>query len=120
MGTVAAREPVVWWILGYPFQAGPMVVCLMAVLITRVVIGLQAKSKGQFWLDVAIILICMLVTVLWVQAHQMDLLAAGLTGIGIGATGTGIIGFAKSAVVDKAKQRFADALDAFMGTNNKP
>ncbi|WP_288413886.1 hypothetical protein [uncultured Novosphingobium sp.] len=116
MGTFAAREPVVWWIAGYPFVAGPMVVCIMAVIITRVVIGLQAHTKGQWALDVAISALCLLVSVLWVQAHDLDLLKAGITGIGIGATGAGIIGFAKSAVIGRVKAGF----DAFMGTSSKP
>lgn len=76
-----------------------MVVCMMAVFITRIVIRPQAKSKGQWALDFAITALCLLITVLWVQAHQLELLAAGITGIGIGAAGASIIGFAKSAVV---------------------
>jgi hypothetical protein len=116
MGAVVTREPVVWWIVGYPFPAGPMVVCIMAVIITRVVIGLQAQTKGQWALDLAISALCLLVTVLWVQAHQLDLLAAGITGIGVGAAGATLIGFAKSAVMGRAKA----ALDAFLGTGTKP
>ncbi|MGJ0236996.1 hypothetical protein ACQEPB_00545 [Novosphingobium fluoreni] len=116
MGSVAAREPVVWWIAGYPFVAGPMVVCTMAVIITRVVIGLQAHTKGQWALDIAISALCLLVSVLWVQAHQLDLLKAGITGIGVGATGAGIIGFAKSAVMGRVKA----GIDAFLGTSSKP
>lgn len=116
MGTAVAREPVVWWIVGYPFPAGPMVVCILAVIITRLVIGLQAHTKGQWALDVAITALCLLVSVLWVQAHQLDLLKAGITGIGIGASGAGVIGFAKSAVAGRAKAAF----DAFLGTSTKP
>lgn len=116
MGTAVAREPVIWWIVGYPFPAGSMVVCILAVIITRLVIGLQANTKGQWALDFAITALCLLVAVLWVQAHQLDLLAAGVTGIGIGAAGASVIGFAKSAVIGRAKA----ALDAFMGTSNKP
>jgi hypothetical protein len=89
MGTsvVAAREPVVWWIVGYPFPEGPLVVCILAVIITRLVIGLQAQTKGQWALDLAITALCLRVAVLWVQAHQLDLLAAGITRMGIGAAG---------------------------------
>ena len=93
-----------------------MVVCMMAVIITRVVIGLQAHTKGQWALDLAISALCLLVSVLWVQAHQLDLLAAGITGIGIGAAGATLIGFAKSTVMGRAKA----ALDAFLGTGTKP
>ena len=116
MGTAVTREPVIWWIAGYPFAAGPMVVCILAVIITRVVIGLQAQGRAQWALDIAITLLCLLVSVLWVQAHQLDLLAAGITGIGIGVTGVGLIGFAKSAVMGRAKA----AIEAFMGTSTKP
>jgi len=120
MGTAVAREPVVWWIVGYPFPAGPTVVCILAVIITRVVIGLQARTKGQWALDLAISALCLLVSVLWVQAHQLDLLAAGITGIGVGGIGVGIIGFAKSAVAGKWRAALAAAVDVFRGTSNKP
>jgi hypothetical protein len=116
MGSIVSREPVVWWIVGYPFPAGPMVVCILAVIITRVVIGLQAQGRAQWALDAAITALCLLVTVLWVQSHQLELLPAGITGIGIGSAGAGLIGFAKSAVMGRAKA----ALDAFLGTAPKP
>ncbi|WP_232016111.1 hypothetical protein [Sphingobium sp. YG1] len=116
MGSVASQKPVIWWLFGYPFPAGPMVICILAVIITRVVIGLQAQGKAQWALDGAITALCLLVTVLWVQAHQLDLLAAGITGIGIGALGAGIISIAKGAVGG----RFKAAMDAFFGTTGKP
>jgi hypothetical protein len=116
MGSVISQKPVVWWPFGYSFPAGPLVICILAVIITRVVIGLQAKGKAQWALDGAITALCLLVTVLWVQAHQLDLLAAGITGIGIGGIGAGIIGIAKGAVGG----RFKAALDAFFGTTGKP
>ncbi len=108
---ISSREPVIWWIFGEPFHAGPTIVCICAVIITRVIIGLQAKSKAQWTLDAAITMLCLLVAVLWVQAQSLELLAAGITGIGIGSLGAGIIGIAKSAVGG----RFKAAIDAFMG-----
>lgn len=116
MGSVVTRDPVVWWIFGEPFHAGPTIVCICAVIITRFIIGLQAKGRAQWALDVAITLLCLLVSILWVQAQGLELLAAGITGIGIGATGAGIIGLAKSQVGGRARK----ALDAFMGTDGKP
>jgi len=97
-----------------------MVVCILAVLITRLVIGLQAHTKGQWALDIAITALCLLVTVLWVQAHQLDLLAAGITGIGVGAAGASIIGVAKSATTGKWKEAVTAAIDVFRGTSGKP
>ncbi len=80
-----------------------MVVCICAVIITRVVIGLQAKGKAQWALDLSITALCLLVTVLWVQAHQLDMLAAGITGIGIAAIGASIIGMVKGFVAGRIK-----------------
>lgn len=119
-GTVVSREPVIWWIGGYPFVAGPMVICILAVIITRVVIGLQAQGRKQWALDVAITLLCTLVTVLWVQAHRLELLAAGITGIGIGAAGATIISFAKTATMGKWKEAITAAFDVFRGSGTKP
>ncbi len=112
MTSIASREPVIWWIFGEPFHAGPTIVCICGVIITRVIIGLQAKGKAQWTLDIAITLLCLLVATLWVQAQNLELLAAGITGIGVGSLGAGLIGIAKSAIGG----RFKAALDAFMGT----
>lgn len=112
MTSIASREPVIWWIFGEPFHAGPTIVCICGVIITRVIIGLQAKGKAQWTLDIAITLLCLLVATLWVQAQNLELLAAGITGIGVGSLGAGLIGIAKSAIGG----RFKAAIDAFMGT----
>ena len=112
MTSVVSREPVIWWIFGEPFHAGPTIVCICGVIITRVIIGLQAKGKAQWTLDIAITALCLLVATLWVQAQELELLAAGITGIGVGSLGAGVIGIAKSAVGG----RFKAAIDAFMGT----
>jgi len=114
-GLATAQKPVVWWIVGYPFPAGPTVVCIIAVLITRLVIGLQATGKAQVMLDLAITALCVFVTVLWVQAHQLDLLKAGVTGIAVGATGAGVITIIKTVVMGRAN----DALNAFMASAPK-
>ena len=112
MTSIVSREPVIWWIFGEPFHAGPTIVCICGVIITRVIIGLQAKGKAQWALDVAITALCLLVATLWVQAQNLELLAAGITGIGVGSLGAGLIGIAKSAIGG----RFKAAIDAFMGT----
>ena len=108
---VASREPVIWWIFGEPFHAGPTIVCICAVIITRVIIGLQAKGRAQVALDISITLLSLLVAILWVQDQQLELLAAGITGIGVGSLGAGIIGIAKGAVGGRVRA----AIDAFFG-----
>ncbi|NBB37632.1 hypothetical protein GVN23_00850 [Sphingobium yanoikuyae] len=116
MTSIASREPVIWWIFGEPFHAGPTIVCICGVIITRVIIGLQAKGKAQWTLDIAITALCLLVATLWVQAQNLELLAAGITGIGVGSLGAGVIGIAKSAAKSAVIDRFKAAFDAFMGT----
>lgn len=111
MTSVASREPVIWWIFGEPFHAGPTVVCICAVIITRVIIGLQAKGRAQVALDISITLLSLLVATLWVQDQQLELLAAGITGIGIGSLGAGIISIAKGAIGGRIRA----AIDAFFG-----
>lgn len=115
MTSIVSREPVVWWIFGEPFHAGPTVVCICAVIITRVIIGLQAKGKAQWALDIAITALCLLVATLWVQAQELELLAAGITGIGVGSLGAGIIGLAKSVAGAKVRAGISAFWDAFSG-----
>lgn len=116
MTSIASREPVIWWIFGEPFHAGPTIVCICAVIITRVIIGLQAKGRAQIALDISITLLSLLVSILWVQDQQLELLAAGITGIGIGSVGAGIIGIARGAIGGRIKA----AMDAFFGASAKP
>ncbi len=113
MTSAMSREPVIWWIFGEPFHAGPTVVCVCAVIITRVIIGLQAKGKAQWALDASVTALCLLVAILWVQSGEMELLGAGVTGIGVGSLGAGIIGMAKTKVAGRLKA----ALDVFMGAD---
>ncbi len=115
MTSIASREPVIWWIFGEPFHAGPTIVCICGVIITRVIIGLQAKGKAQWALDIAITALCLLVATLWVQAQELELLAAGITGIGVGSLGAGIIGIAKGAVGTKVRAGMNAFWDAFNG-----
>lgn len=116
MTSFASREPVIWWIFGEPFHAGSTIVCICAVIITRVIIGLQAKGRAQVALDISITLLSLLVAILWVQDQQLELLAAGITGIGVGSLGAGIIGIAKGAVGGRFRAGFDAFLDAFTGS----
>lgn len=117
MTSFASREPVIWWIFGEPFHAGSTIVCICAVIITRVIIGLQAKGRAQVALDISITLLSLLVAILWVQDQQLELLAAGITGIGVGSLGAGIIGIAKGAVGGRFRAGFDAFLDAFTGSS---
>lgn len=87
--------PVVWDFLGYHFQAGPLVVAVCATLMTRLIVSLNAGGKRRWVLDTSITALSILVSALWVQANELPLLPAGLSGIGFGAMGITIITLAK-------------------------
>lgn len=113
-GSISAI-PVVWDFLGYHFPAGPLIVGILAVIITRCIVYLNTKGRKQVILDLAVCALCMLLTALWIQANQLDLLKAGVTGIGIGSVGIGIVGIAKSAFAGRMRA----ALDAFIAPTPK-
>lgn len=91
-------SPVTWDFLGYAYHPGPVLVSALAVAITRAIVFLQTTGRRQVILDVLISMLCALVAALWTQAHSLDLLQAGVTGIGVAAIGIGIIGIAKGQI----------------------
>lgn len=93
-----ASVPVTYDFLGYPYHPGPVLIAIIAVAITRAIVFLQTTGRRQIVLDVFVSLLCALVAALWTQAHSLDLLQAGLTGIGSGAIGIGIIGIVKGQI----------------------
>ncbi|WP_342657144.1 hypothetical protein NPJ82_09320 [Sphingomonas sp. NY01] len=99
--------PVVWSFLGYHFPAGSMIVGLLACLMVRLFITLDAPGPKRWLLDMIITGIAMLVTAVWIAEHQVDLFAALGTGGTAGAVGAGIISFFK-----RRGQSAIDALDA--------
>lgn len=107
-----ATEPVVWDFLGYTYHPGPVIVGVCAVAITRSIVFLQTTGRRQVVLDVLVSLLCALVTALWVQGHDLNLLSAGISGIGIAGVGIGLISIAKGAVAGRMRA----ALDAFIST----
>lgn len=93
-----ASAPVTWDFLGYSYHPGPVLIAIIAVAITRAIVYLQTTGRRQIALDVLVSMLCALVAALWTQAHSLDLLQAGLTGIGAGAIGIGIIGIVKGQI----------------------
>ncbi|TZG23734.1 hypothetical protein, partial [Sphingomonas montanisoli] len=108
--------PVVWDFLGYHFPAGPLVVGILAVIITRCIVFLNTRGHRQLFLDLFVSALCALLTAIWVQGHDLDLLAAGVSGIGIASLGIGVISVAKSAFAG----RFKAAIDAFISGVPRP
>lgn len=99
--------PVVWSFLGYHFPAGSMIVGLLACLMVRLFITLDAPGPKRWLLDGIVTGLAMLVTAVWIAEHQVDLFAALGTGGMSGAVGAGIISFFK-----RRGQSAIDALDA--------
>ena len=91
----ALSVPVVWDFLGYHFQAGPLVVTVCGALMTRLIVSLKAGGKKRWLLDGLVTGLSVLVSALWVQANNLSLLPAVVSGIGFGALGVGIISVAK-------------------------
>lgn len=114
--SAAASVPVVWDFLGFHFQAGPTVVAVCAVIITRLILNLNTQGHRRIVLDIAVTFLCGLVTVLVVQAGTLGLFGAGMTGIGVAGMGLGII----EVIKRKMTGRFEAALDALFGANPKP
>ncbi|WP_184023579.1 hypothetical protein [Sphingomonas yantingensis] len=115
-----ATQPVTWDFLGYPYQPGPVFISIIAVAITRAIVFLQTKGRRQILLDVLISTLCALVAALWTQAHELGLLAAGVTGIGIAAIGIGIISMAKGQVGAAIRTGAQAMLKALAGPPNPP
>lgn len=115
--TPPALAPVTWDFLGYPYHPGPIGISIIAVIITRAIVFLQTTGSKQILLDAFVSMLCILVAVLWTQAHSLDLLQAGLTGIGVAAIGIGIIGIAKGQVGAAFRAGAQAMLKALAGTN---
>lgn len=100
-GAAAAVPPVVWNLfgLGYPFEAGPFVVSVLMVLITRLCIYLNTKGRRQVFLDAAVTFLCCMIAALWTQAHSLNLLPAAISAMTIAGIGYGLIGIGKSQLL---------------------
>ncbi|GAA0439622.1 MULTISPECIES: hypothetical protein [Sphingomonas] len=102
----AVPIPVVWSMAGYQFQAGLLVVTVGIVLITRLCVYLNTQGKKQIALDLAVTALCSAIAALWTQAHQLDLLPAGISAMTIAGIGYGLIGMAKSQMLNAVREGF--------------
>ncbi len=101
--------PVIWSFLGYSFPAGSMIVGLLACLMVRLWITLDAAGPKRWLLDGIVTGLALLCTAVWIVEYKVDLFAALGTGGGFGAVGAGIITFFK-----RRGQSAIDALDAVL------
>jgi hypothetical protein len=120
-GAVSAAAPVVWNFLGYHFQARPLIVAVCATLMTRLIVSLNTNGPRRWALDVTVTALYVLVPALWVQANDLALLPAGLSGIMFGALDVSIISVAKSqaaAAFRAARQTFVRSLGSVKPPEN--
>lgn len=101
-----APVPVVWTILGYPFEAGPLMVSILVVLITRLCVFLNTHGRRQVYLDVAVTVLCSVIAAVWTQAHALSLLPAAVSSMTIAGIGYGLIGMAKSQMLNAVREGF--------------
>ncbi|MDP1026403.1 hypothetical protein Q5H91_04195 [Sphingomonas sp. KR1UV-12] len=115
-----AGAPVTWDFLGYSYHPGPVLVAVLAVAITRAIVFLQTTGRRQVILDVLVSMLCALLAALWTQAHDLDLLTAGISGMGIAAIGISIIGIAKSQMTSAIRAAAQAALKAMSSGSPPP
>lgn len=89
--TIATSVPVVWHLLGYPFEAGSMIAALCACLAVRFYVVQTDRDAHRWTLDLPVHLLALMFTAGMVIARRPEPIEALLTGTGIGALGAGII-----------------------------
>lgn len=89
--TIATSVPVVWHLLGYPFEAGSMIAALCACLAVRFYVVQTDRAAHRWTLDIPVHALTMMFTAGMVIARRPEPIEALLTGTGVGALGAGII-----------------------------
>ncbi len=89
--TLATAQPVIWHLLGYPFEAGSMIAALCACVAARVYVTFKTHKVPRWALDVPVMVLVMMFTAAGVAAWQPDPLLALIVGTGFGAIGAGVI-----------------------------
>lgn len=97
-GAMVTVQPTVWHVLGYGFQAGPMIAALVACFAVRFYVVQKDYPTHRWSLDVPISALVMMFTAAAVIRLQPDPIVALMYGTGLGVLGAGIIALAKKYV----------------------
>jgi hypothetical protein len=89
--TIATSQPVIWHLLGYPFEAGSMIAGLCACVAARVYITVKAHKVPRWALDLPVMALVAMFTAASVAAWRPVPLIALIMGTGFGAIGAGVI-----------------------------
>lgn len=94
----AVNGPVVWHLLGYPFEAGSMIAALCACIAVRFYIVQHETGPNRWLLDVPVSSIALMFAAGIVVTFRPQPLTALIYGTGMGALGAGLIRIAKNKV----------------------
>jgi len=94
----AVTGPVVWHLLGYPFEAGSMIAALCACVAVRFYIVQHEAGANRWVLDVPVSSIALMFAAAIVVTFRPQPLTALIYGTGVGALGAGLIRIAKKHV----------------------
>lgn len=89
-------RPIVWSLLGYPFDAGPMLAALAACFLVRLRQCLESRAADlrRRALHVVVTALALLFSAAWIVVERPSPFYALLGGAGFGALGSGIIAIA--------------------------
>jgi hypothetical protein len=86
--------PTVWFLLGYPFEAGSMIAALCACLMVRFYVVQTGRDQHRWTVDVPVTALVMMFSAAAVIRMRPDPALALFIGTGLGALGAGIISIA--------------------------
>ena len=90
--------PVVWHLLGYPFEAGSMIAALCACIAVRFYVVQHGAGTNRWILDIPVSALTLMFTAGIIVTMRPQPLTALLFGTGLGAIGAGLIRIAKKHV----------------------
>lgn len=96
--TVATSEPVVWHVLGYPFEAGSMIAAICACIAVRFYVVQRDRKDHRWTLDLPVSALTLMFTAAAIIQSRPAPSMALIYGTGFGALGAGIITLALAYV----------------------
>lgn len=94
----AMTGPVVWHLLGYPFEAGSMIAAICACLAVRFYVVQHDAGANRWVLDIPVSALTLMFTAGIIISTRPQPLTALIYGTGLGAIGAGLIRIAKKHV----------------------
>lgn len=96
--TVDTTQPLVWHVLGYPFEVGSMIAAVCACIAVRFYVVQRERKNHRWTLDLPVSALSVMFAAAAIIQVRPDPLLALVYGTGFGALGAGIITFALAYV----------------------